>query len=134
MQTYICEAETWGHAKVLNGFGGGVFGLGFLNVQLGMLSPPINPHPPPPGANMLTFCRWREQGKGGNSSEGLAAGLYLRVKKWTRNCSEDIKKIPLKLRSYQCHECAAIEVSKQFFFFFSIAPSVLTFTYDNWLP
>ena len=31
-------------------------------------------------------------GKWGNSSEGLAAGLYLRVKKWTRNSSEDKKK------------------------------------------
>lgn len=71
--------------------------------------------PPPPGANRLTFCRWREEGKRANSSEGLAAGLYLRVKKWTRNCSEDIKKIPLKLRSYQCQGCSRWNFKRIFF-------------------
>lgn len=79
------------------GFGGGTWVACHFDCLVGFASISIN-KPPPPGANGLTFCRWREEGKRGKSSEGLAAGLYLRVKKGTRNCSEDIKKkIPLKL-------------------------------------
>lgn len=92
----------------------GYLGGGVWMCSLGMPSPPINPHPPPPpsGANRLTFYRWRKEGKGGNSSEGLAAGLYLRVKKWTRNCSEDIKK-SLWNSDHISVRGAAVEVSKE---------------------
>ena len=88
--------------------------------------------PPPPGANRLTFCRWREEGKRGNSSEGWAAGLYLRVKKWTRNCSEDIKRNPFETQIISVSRVQLLKFQRIFFFmlFFATTLSLLAFAWD----
>lgn len=62
-------------------------------VLLRIPSPPEKPVPLLlQGQTLLTFWRLTgERMREEKSSEGLAAGLYLRVTKRTRNCSKGIK-------------------------------------------